>query len=344
METRDFRSLSPAAQEELRRKAVAAVRAGKTRREAAALFGVTRQSLGKWVQAYEAGGEKALAARRRGRPVGPGRLKPWQAAQVVRAIEDRCPDQLKLPFWLWTRAAVGALVRRRFGIRLSVWTVGRYLARWGFTSQKPVRRALERDPEAVRRWLDKKYPAIRKDAKRLRATIYWGDEMGLRSEHQAGTTYGRRGRTPAIPGSGRRFGCNMLSALTNRGRLVFMVFRDRFDGRVFLAFLRRLVRQAGRRVFLIVDSHPVHRSGRVKRWLGRHERTIRAFFLPGYSPELNPDELLNQDVKSNAVRRRRARDAGEMMGAVRGYLRGRQRRPALVRRYFEEEHVRYAAM
>jgi transposase len=135
----------------------------------------------------------------------------------------------------------------------------------------------------------------------------------------------------------------MISTLTNRGRLAFMVFRERFTVSVFLRFLRRLVRQVKRRVFLIVDRHPVHRAASVTRWLARHSSKIRMFFLPSYSPELNPDELLNQDVKTNAVGRRRPVDQAELIGSVRSYLRSTQRCPDVVRSYFHEEHVRYAA-
>lgn len=340
----DARYLSSDAQEVLRRRAVRAVRGGMSQSEAARTFGVSRQSVNTWVRRCLRRGIRGLETGPRGRPRG-GSLRPWQAAQIVRAIEDRCPDQLKLPFWLWTREAVGRLIRKRFGVKLSVWTVGRYLERWGFTPQKPVRRAFECNPEAVRRWLKREYPAIRREAKRRRAAIYWGDEMGLRSDHAVGRTYGRRGRTPEVPGTGRRFGCNLISAITNRGRLSFMVFREKFAAGVFLKFLKRLVKQAaGRRIFLIVDGHPVHRSRKVQAWLKRNHRFLRVFFLPGYSPDLNPDEELNQDVKSNAVGRRRPRDQREMMASVRGYLWGRQRQPQVVRHYFQEEHVRYAAV
>ncbi len=173
--------------------------------------------------------------------------------------------------------------------------------------------------------------------------IFWADETGMRSDHQAGRSYGRRGRTPVIPGTGQRFRCNLISAITNRGKLAFMVFDRRFTASVFVAFLRRLVRQAGRKVFLIVDEHPVHRSASAKRWLRRHRRKLHLFFLPGYSPELNPDELLNQDVKTNAVGRKRPRDKGELVGNVRRFLWSTQRRPQKVRTYFQEPHVRYAA-
>ena len=339
----DTRTLSPTAQESLRVRAVKAVLAGHTQVVVAGIFGVPRQTVGIWVKAHRRGGLRALKAKPRGRPKG-GTLLPWQAAQIVRSITDRTPDQVKLPFYLWTREAVGRLIEHRFGIRLSVWTVGRYLVRWGFTPQKPARRAFERDPEQVRRWLDEAYPAIRSRAIRERAEIYWGDEMGVRSDHVAGRSYGRRGQTPVIPGTGQRFGCNMISAITNRGRLNFMVFRERFKDRVFLNFLTRLVRQVSRKIFLIVDGHPVHRAARVTRWVSAHATRIELFRLPSYSPDLNPDEMLNQDVKSNAVGRRRAGSQTELVSAVRGFLRGRQRQPGVVSRYFHNDSVRYAAV
>jgi transposase len=345
METRDARSLSPEAQEALRRKAVrAVVEGGRTRTEVAELFGVTRQTVALWVKAYRARGERALEARPRGRPKGKGtRLEPWQMAQVAKTLRDRMPDQLKLPFYLWTREAVVTLVERRFGVRISLSTSGRYLKRWGFTPQKPMRRAYERNEEAVRRWLDEEYPAIRKRAKAEGAEIYWGDEMGLRSDHVAGRSWGLKGKTPVVDATGKRFGCNMISAITNRGRLHFMVFQGRFTGPVFLSFLRRLTRQAGRKVFLIVDGHPVHRARKVKAWLEANRERIELFYLPGYSPHLNPDEVLNQDVKANAVGRNRARTLPDLMHQVHAFLRSRQRRPHAVQRYFLERHVRYAA-
>lgn|SRR5512143_271237 len=343
MKIKDTRSLPPIAQEDLRRKAIQAIADGMTQEEAGKLFGVSRQAVNKWVKRYREGGKRALRAGRRGRPKQ-GALESWQAAQIVRAIEDRCPDQLKLPFFLWTREAVGALIAQRFKIRLSVWTVGRYLAQWGFTPQKPVRRAFEQDEQRVQRWLEREYPAIRKSAREKKAEIYWGDEMGMRSDHASGRSYGRRGETPVIEGTGQRFGCSMISALTNRGRLYFMVFKRRFTAEIFLDFLRRLVRQVKRRLYLILDQHPVHRAVRVKRWLQRHQDSIKVFHLPSYSPDLNPDEYLNQDVKSNAVGRRRPHTQQEMVQGVRSYLRSRQRQPHMVRQYFEAQSVSYAAL
>ncbi len=340
----DARSLPPEAQEALRTKAVKAVLDGRTRTEVAELFGVTRQTVSLWVKAYEAEGEKALRAKQRGCPKGSGsRLLPWQKALVARTLRDKMPDQLKLPFYLWTREAVVAWVEERFEVRISVWTAGRYLKRWGFSPQKPLRRAYERSEVAVQEWLETTYPEIRSRAKAEGAEIYWGDEMGLRSDHVAGRSWGVKGKTPVVDATGKRFGCSMISAITNRGQLNFMVFDGRFTGPLFVNFLRRLTRQAGRKVFLIVDGHPVHRARKVKVWLEKNAERIELFYLPGYSPHLNPDEVLNQDVKANAVGRKRARALPDLMRNVRGFLRSRQRQPTIVRRYFLEEHVRYAA-
>ncbi len=339
----DTRRLSPAGQEDLRRRVVkAVVEQGLSKSAAAQTFGVSRTSVHHWVDKFQNRGARGLTSKPRGRPRG-SRLKGHQAATIVRLISDRCPDQLKLPFALWTREAVGQLICERYGVQLSVSTVGRYLRRWGFTPQKPLRRAYERDPAKVKKWLDEEYPAIRRQAKREKAEILWGDEMGLRSDHQTGTSYGRKGKTPTIPGTGQRFSCNMISTVTNQGQLTFMVFKKRFTADVMLQFLRRLVRQAKLKLFLIVDGHPVHRSRKVKRWVEEHKQQIRLVQLPGYSLDLNPDELLNQDVKSNALGRRRPSNQTEMIGDVRSYLRSTQRQPAVVKNYFQHETVQYAA-
>lgn len=330
-------------QEELRFRVVRAIVEQRlSQAEACRKFGVGKTSVWRWMKAYRSGGERRLKSRKRG-PKQRSSLKGHQAATVVRMITDHCPDQLKLPFALWTRPAVQQLIEQRWGERLSVWTVGRYLRKWGFTPQKPLRRAYEQNPIAVKHWLEEEYPAIARRAKRENAEIHWGDEMGLRSDHQAGTSYGLKGNTPVIPGTGQRFRCNMISTITNRGQLAFMVFKGTFTADVMIEFLRRLLRHARRKVFLIYDRHPVHRSRKVTRWIDVRREKIEPVFLPGYCPELNPDELLNQDVKTNAQGRRRPQDLPEMINNVRSYLRSTQKRPDVVKRYFEQDDVRYAA-
>lgn len=340
----DFRSLTPQAQETLRLKAMDALKAGRSKTEVARLFGVTRQAIHAWINREQEAGTQALRAKRRGRPVG-GQLAARQEKVIARLITDHCPDQLKLPFYLWTREAVGALIAQRFGVRLSVWTVGRLLARLGFTAQKPARAAFEQDHKAVRSWLKRRYPAIRALARREKAMIFWADEMGLRGDHAAGRSFSPKGHTPVILGTGQRFRCNLISAITNRGHLQFMVFKHRFTIAVLLKFLRRLLRQnRGRKICLILDGHPVHLAKATLRWFKHHRAALRVYFLPGYSPELNPDEYLNQDVKANAVGRTRPLDRTELVGNVRAYLRSTQAHPSLVKRYFQESHVRYASV
>ena len=198
-------------------------------------------------------------------------------------------------------------------------------------------------PAVVRRWLEVEYPELRKQAKAEGAEIHWGDEMGVRSDHQAGRTWGRQGQTPVVRGTGQRFRCNVISSLTNQGVLRFRVFQENFNGEVFIDFLRRLVRDRSRKVYLIVDRHPVHTSRKVRRWVERHQAEIRLVYLPPYSPELNPGEFLNQDVKTNAAGRWRPKNERQMMGNLRSYLRSTQKCQDVVRRFFHAAPVRYAA-
>jgi transposase len=346
MKRMDPRLLSPNAQEDLRRRVVYSMRVDKrSATQAAALHGVTRQSASKWKRAAEAGGSAALKSRRRGPQAGP-RLKGADEKQLRRAIRDDCPDQLRLPFALWTRQAVVELIRQRSGRVVSIWTAGRYLKRWGFTPQKPLRRAYQRNEAAVRAWLKSDYPGIQQRAKREKALILWGDEMGLRSDDPVGRSYAPRGCTPVVAAAGTRFGCSMISALSNRGMLRFKVFRGRFVVDVFIDFLARLLQNTGNpKLFLIVDSHPVHKASKVKTWLNDPQRAGRLslFHLPGYSPELNPDECVNQDTKQAMRKRRPPRNVDEMISNVRQHLRRRQRQPKVIQSFFQEKHVRYAA-
>jgi transposase len=336
--------LGQAAQEELRRRAVALVGEGRSQTEVAALLDVSRQSVSEWVRARRLGGDEALAAGKRGRRPGEKTaLSARQQAQIAKAIREKNPDQLRLPGFLWTRALVCELIDRRYGIRVAEKTAGRYLRAWGFSPQKPARRAFEQNPEIVARWLEERYPAIKKRAHREKAVILWADEMGLRSDHTAGRSWSPVGQTPVIEGTGQRFGANVISAISNKGHLSFRVFKEKFVAEVFIDFLSRLIRQSkGQKIILILDGHPVHRAKKVKHWAQAHAEQIELQFLPGYAPELNPTELLNQDVKTNALGRRRPHTQDELIGETRSYLRSRQRTPRIVARYFDEQQVSYA--
>jgi transposase len=339
---RDARSLPQAAQEELRRRAVRLVEAGRSQVEVAKVVGVRRQAVGRWVKAHRQGGEGALAAGRRGRRPGHTKLNRSRQERIARVVAGKNPDQLKLPGFLWTRALVCELIFRTYGVAVGEETVGRYLRAWGFSPQKPLRRAFEQSDEAVRRWLSERYPEIEARARRQGSEILWADEMGMRSDHQAGRSWSPVGRTPVVEGTGQRFKANVIAAVSNKGSLRFGVFKERFTGPVFLDFLRRLVRQAkGHKLVVIVDGHPAHRAKLVRDWVAAHPEQIELHYLPGYSPELNPAELLNQDVKTNALGRRRPHTLTQLISEVRAYLRSRAQRHVIA--YFQESHVNYAA-
>ena len=247
-----------------------------------------------------------------------------------------------MPFFLWTRESIGLLIKKKFNIKLSKWTVGRYLANWGFSPQKPARRAMEQNPKAIENWFKVEYPAIQKLAKKEKATISWGDEMGLRSDHNVGRTYGIKGETPVVKRTGNRFSCNMISVITNLGKLSFMVFHENFTEDVFLKFLKKLICKSPRKIFLIVDNHRSHKSKKVKSWLKENVEHIRLYYLPSYCPELNPDEFLNQDVKSH-LGKQRLQTKTEMIKMLNSHLKMRQKQPNIIQNFVKGCHPRYAA-
>jgi transposase len=340
---RDARRLSPQAQEDLRRRAVAAVKAGYTQAAVATVLGVSPQAVSRWVNAFDRSGNKALKAGKRGRRPGEQKaLDPRQEARVRRAVVGKYPDQLALPGLVWTRPQVRQLVRNWFGIGLSPVTIGKYLRSWGLSPQKPIRRAYEQNPEAVARWLETEYPAIERRAKKEKAVILWLDQTGLRSDAGVGTTWAPVGCTPVVGKTGKRFGVNVMAAISNRGELYFTCFTGSFTGPVFLAYLDRLVRHLGRKIHLIVDGHPVHRRVNVRDWLAERVEQIEMHFLPGYAPELNPVELLNSDIKRHVAQANPANPA-ELAAAAASHLRRRQNQPEAVKALFGKPEVRYAA-
>lgn len=341
---RDFRQLPPVTQAELRRIAVTMVRSGKSRIEAAEAVGVNRRFVGEWVQAFEQGGEAALTGGKRGRRPGEQKaLSPRQEALIRRLIVNKCPDQLTLPFALWTREAVGQLIERRTGIRLSLSALSAYLAAWGFTAQKPIRRATERDEAAIRAWLEQDYPAIAQRAQAENAEIHWGDETGLSNQSNYGRSFAPEGETPVIPRPAARFTQSMISSVTNRGAVRFMIYDGALNTAIFLMFLRRLIKGADRKLFLIVDNLRAHRAKAVTAWVAGNGGRIELFYLPPYAPERNPDEYLNNDIKQALGRRGTPRDKAAMKVGLRSHMQALQRRPAKVCSFFQAPDVRYAA-
>lgn len=316
---------------------------GMTHQEAGTRAGVSRPNVTLWWGLYEQGGWEAVKPKRRGRRQGTQmRLTVAQQRRVCRMITDKTPDQLRMPFALWTRAAVADLIEQKFSVRLPVRTMGDYLRRWGFSPQKPLKRAYEQQPEMVRRWLREEYPAIVRKARQEKAEIYWGDETGLTSEDARGRGYAPKGCTPVATHPGQRFTTSMISAVTNRGALRFMVYDGGLKVPTFLCFLRRLIRDVPRKVFLIVDNLQVHRSRSAYRWVQRYQKRIALFFLPPYSPEYNPDEYVNQEVKAAMRRCPAPRSRPDLKAGLRSYMARLQRQRMKVSRFFDHKSVQYA--
>jgi transposase len=344
MTTRDARKLGSEAQYELRRRAVTLKKKGHSHDEVAELLEVSRGAVRKWWALYSKGGMRALRLGRRGRPKGACRsLEPEQERTLKRMIIDKTPEQLKMPFALWTRQAVQELVERTYTVKMPIRSVGNYLRRWGFTPQRPRKRAYEQQPAAIKQWLRETYPNIAERAKREGGRVHWCDQTGISSEDHRGRGYAPQGRTPIAGTQAARFSVSMISAVTNRGKLRFMVYRRGLKIATFIKFLRRLIRATDQKVFLIVDNLQVHRAKKVREWVGEHQEQIELFFLPPYCPELNPDEYLNNTVKAQLRKQPAPRSQDQLQGNLRSRMRSNQRRPHLIRSLFEHPSVKYAA-
>ena len=313
-----------------------------TQKQASELFGITERSVNKIWALYKISGKRALLSKKRGVRSGK-KITGEQAFTVRKLIKEKLPDQLKLPFGLWTREAVQRLIREKFDIELSRWQVGRYLKSWGYSPQKPISKAFEQKPEKVKQWLEEEYPSIQKKAKKEKAVIYFGDETGMRSDHQTGRSYAPKGETPIIKRTGQRFSLNMISAISNRGHLQFMIIDGQFNGELFIEFLKRMIRYSKQKIYFVTDGHPAHKTKKLNEWIEKNKTRIEVFFLPPYSPELNPQEYLNQDVKTNVIGKKRPVNKAQMKNNVNEFMNKRKKDKRQVQKYFHEKHVRYAA-
>ena len=344
MEKEDARKLSPKTQEQLRKQAIRLKKKGKKYIEIAEIVGVHRNTVSNWWKTYEREGSKGLESKQRGFEKGQWRtLDAAQELKIQGLIMEKTPDQFKLVFALWTRQAVQELIKIRFGINMPIRTVGEYLKRWGFTPQKPLKRAYEQRPTEVRKWLDEEYPSIAERAKQEGAEIHWGDETGVRSDCQHGRGYSPKGKTPVIRLSAKRASINMISSITNQGKVRFMIYKDSMNAKMFIKFIKQLIKEADKKIFLILDNMRVHHARVVKEWLKDYTEQIELFFLPAYSPELNPDEYLNCDLKAGVHSRSPARDTEGLKKKVRSHMKKLQKTPERVKKYFKHPKISYAA-
>jgi transposase len=345
MKRSDSRLLPVPALNERRRRAVAQRLSGMKLKQVCALSELSKGILIAAVRTYQRGGWEVVAVQsHRGPPKGSECLLSAARQQAIcNLINAHTPDQLDLPFALWSRPAVTALIEKKYGMTLPVRTVGSYLQRWGFTPQKPLERAYEQSPARVQAWLHDEYPVIAGRAKVEGGEIYWGDETGPCRDDVRGRSYAPRGNTPVVRPCHRPENLGLISAVTNRGTVRWMILKPTKNPALLIEFMRRLVRDAQRKVFLILDNLPAHHAPPVGNWLAGKRDRIEVIYLLSYSPELNPDELLNADLKQAVTKQAPARRKGELKKTVIGHLRKIAKLPSRVQKYFQHAPVRYAA-
>jgi transposase len=341
----DGRRLPRSAQHERRKQAVRMHRQGMKVIDIAASLSMSPVTVYAAIKTADKGGLRALVPKPTGRQYGQKRqLSPEQEAHIQRLICEKRPEQMKMQFALWTRFAVMELVQNECGITLPVRTMGEYLKRWGFTPQRPTVRAYEQRPEAVKQWLEQEYPAIESRAKQEDAEIHWGDETAVINTDVRGRGYHPKGQTPiAMAVGGTRHKLSMISTVTNRGKTRWMIVEDAFNSDKLIEFLQALLKDAHKKVFLILDNLRVHHSKPVKAWLAEHKDQIEVFYLPSYSPELNPDERLNAGLKQALGSRVQLRTKDKLKSATSAHMQMLESRPDLVMSYFQDPYVKYAA-
>lgn len=344
MEKEDFRTIDDATRSSYRKRAISLIKQGKKKGEIALMFGVNKNTVSNWWKSYQSRGTKGFVSKKKGvKSEDKKLLSDEQESAVQKMLVDKMPEQLKLDFALWTRKAVKELVEREFGIVIAITTMGDYLRKWGFTPQKPKKMAYEQCPKKVQKWLDEKYPAIKAQAKQEKAEIYWGDETGVKNQCHHGRSYAPQGKTPVKKSMSKRFSVNMGSAITNQGKVQFMLYSDSMNADRFIEFMQQLIKPSTQKVYFIVDNLKVHHSKIVKTWVEENKDSIALFFIPSYSPEKNPDEYLNCDLKQGMSAKKSPKTKEILQDNVQNHMEMLQRNPERVKKYFEHKDIEYAA-
>lgn len=344
MEKMDFRSVDSATRREIRIRAIKLISSGKRKKEVAEFYSVNQNTITNWVKKHKEKGVKGLTDKVRGvKSEDKKLLTSKQQKQIQVMILDTMPDQLKLAYSLWTRKAVMELIEREFKIKLAINTTGDYLRSWGYSPQKPKKKAYEQNPKKVQEWLNETYPKIQEKAKSAGAEIHWGDETGVRNSNQHGRSYAPKGRTPVKKSMAKRFSVNMISTVTNQGQVEFMIYSGPMNAERLLVFLKQLIKTRDKKVFLILDNLRVHHSKLVKKWVEENKYEIELFFLPAYSPEKNPDEYLNCDLKYGMSEKPAPKNPEQLKQNVENHMMILQGNEERVKKYFNHPDINYAA-
>lgn len=337
-------NLSPEEQYQIRKSIVRLSKNGKTNGEIAEILDVSERHVRSVKKQYTEGGLAALKPKKRGRKEGDKRiLTPEQENEIQAIIVEKDPMQLKFKDCMWTRKNIAELIFQKYGINIKLSTLGYYLQRWGFSVQRPVKRAYKQDQEKIGKWLNEEFPGITERAKAEDAEIFFGDETNIQNTCNYMRGYAPKGKTPVVKTESQKFKINMLSAVSKRGKLRFVLYKDNMDSDKLIDFMRRLVHDSKKKVFLILDNLKVHHSKKVQAWLENHKDKIEVFYLPPYAPEYNPDELVNSDLKRSVGSKASPRSKDELEHNVRSHLKSLQLDPSKINSFFNSPYTKYAA-
>jgi len=343
MEKLDLRKMNNDELHIVRKQIVRLKEKGLMGKEIEELTGVNQQQISHIWQLYKRGGKSALKPQKSGRKKKSLMLlNPEQEQEIKQLLIDKTPDQVKLSFMLWTRQAVSDLVWLKYRIKMSLRVVTNYLSRWGFSCQRPTKRAYGQDSIRVKQFVEKDYPAIAKRAKDENAEIYWGDETGISNQENYQRGFAPKGRPPVMKYAVKRAKLNMLSAINNQGKVRFMLFPDSMTQQKLIEFMRRMIQDVKRKVFLILDNLKVHHGKLVKAWLEKHKERIELFFLPPYAPEYNPNEYLNNALKHDVHSGIKPQTVDEINSRTQSFMRRLQRDCHKVKAFFKHKNVLYA--
>jgi len=338
---RDGRSLDRQTQEAIRLMAIERIREGERPAEVIEAYGFNRTTIYKWINAALRPGVGIKALRSTKATGRPRSLTPRQEQQVFRWINGRDPRQYGLDFGLWTRAVVVELIEKKFGVRLGLTAVGELLAKLGLTPQKPLQRAYQRDPQAIEKWQRETYPGIARRAKAEGAEVFFWDESGFRADTVHGKTWGVRGQTPVVERPGQRQSVSAASAVTAQGAFWFCVYEGALNGELFVELLKKMMYRRRKPVHLILDSLPAHKRAIVREYVASTHGRLTLHFLPGYAPDLNPDELVWSHVKRTGTARRPLHKGETLRQKLEEQLAKIQKLPSLIRSFFKAPSVAY---
>jgi len=331
-------------QYEIRKSIMRLLKSGKNQKETAQILDVSYRHVCAVKKAYAESGIAGIEPQKRGRRIGEKRtLTPEQEREIQRIIVDKTPDQLRFKECMWTRKNIRALIKQQYQIEMPLSSLGYYLERWRFSVQRPKRQAYQQDEKKIASWLNIEFPGISRRAKAEKAEIFFGDETGIQNIANYARGYAPIGQTPIIRVESKKMKVNMLSAISNRGKLRFVLYKDNMNADKLIDFMRRLVKDSERKVFLILDNLRVHHSKKVASWLVKHKDKIEVFFLPPYAPEYNPDEFLNSDLKRNVGNRSMPRSDKQLEHQVRSHMKSLQLRPHKIQSFFFSDSTSYAA-